>query len=56
MVGDTAFDVIGARKANIDTIGVSWGYGKIEDLEKAGAIAIAKTPGDLKKLLESYPL
>lgn len=56
MVGDTAFDVIGAKKAHIETIGVSWGYGKIEDLEKAGAIAIAKTPEELKKLLECYPL
>lgn len=56
MVGDTAFDVIGAKKANIETIGVSWGYGKVKDLENAGAMAIAKTPEELKKLLECYPL
>ncbi len=52
MVGDTAFDVIGAKKHNIPTVGVSWGYGKVEDLEKAGAVSIAHTMDELFDLLK----
>lgn len=47
MVGDTAFDVIGAKAHGIPTIGVAWGYGKVEDMENAGAIAIAYTMDEL---------
>lgn len=47
MVGDTAFDVIGAKAHGIPTIGVSWGYGKAEDMEAAGAAAIAHTMDEL---------
>lgn len=43
MVGDTAYDVIGAKAHGMPAIGVSWGYGKVEDMEKAGAAAIAHT-------------
>lgn len=51
MVGDTAFDVIGAAAHGIPTIGVSWGYGTVEDMQKAGAIAIADTMDQLLALL-----
>ncbi len=51
MVGDTVFDVIGAAAHGIPTIGVSWGYGDVADMEKAGAAAIADTPEMLLKLL-----
>lgn len=51
MVGDTAFDVIGASAHRIPTIGVAWGYGKIEDICSAGAVAIAQTPEELFTLL-----
>ena len=47
MVGDTAFDVDGAKVHNIPTIGVSWGYGSVEDMKKAGAVAIANTMDEL---------
>ena len=53
MVGDTAFDVIGAAEHNISTIGVSWGYGKVEEMKDAGAIAIANTPDELLFLLRN---
>lgn len=49
MVGDTAFDVEGAAAHGIGTVGVSWGYGKVEDMENAGAVAIAH---DMKELFE----
>ena len=51
MVGDTAFDVAGAAAHGIPTIGVSWGYGKVSDMKKAGVAAIADTPEMLLKLL-----
>ena len=47
MVGDTAFDVTGAAAHGIPTIGVTWGYGKAADMEKAGAVAIAHTMDEL---------
>lgn len=47
MVGDTEFDVLGAAAHGISTIGVSWGYGKVSAMEKAGAIAIANTMDEL---------
>ena len=52
MVGDTAFDVIGAKAHGIPTVGVSWGYGKVEDMEKAGAISIACTMEELFDMLK----
>ena len=52
MVGDTAFDVIGAKSHNIPTIGVSWGYGMVRDMEEAGAVSIARNVDELFELLK----
>lgn len=52
MVGDTTFDIIGAKAHGIPCIGVSWGYGEIVDMEEAGAVAIAKSTDELLALLE----
>ena len=51
MVGDTAFDVIGAAAHGIPTIGVSWGYGLVSDMANAGAKAIAHSMEELYTLL-----
>lgn len=51
MVGDTKFDIIGAKAHGIPGIGVSWGYGKVEDMEMAGAAAIAYSTEELYSLL-----
>ena len=51
MVGDTAYDIIGAAAHGIPGIGVAWGYGKVEDMEQAGAIAIARSMEELFNLL-----
>lgn len=51
MVGDTKFDVLGAKEHGIPTIGVAWGYGTREEMLEAGAVAIAEKPGDLLKLV-----
>ena len=52
MVGDTAFDVIGAATHGIPAIGVSWGYGKVQEMIDAGALAIAYDMPQLLQLLE----
>lgn len=51
MVGDTEFDVLGAKAHNIPTIGVAWGYGEVSNMQVAGAVAIAETMDDLYDLL-----
>ena len=53
MVGDTAFDVIGAAAHGIPTIGVSWGYGSVSEMKKAGAAAIVDTIAQLYALLST---
>ncbi len=40
MVGDTAFDVLGAAEHGIPCAGVSWGYGTVASMEEAHAAAI----------------
>lgn len=52
MVGDTAYDVIGAKAHGMPAIGVSWGYGNVADMEAAGAAAIANTMDELFQLLD----
>lgn len=51
MVGDTRFDVEGANINGIKTIGVLWGFGTRESLEKEGAAYIAETPEEVTKLI-----
>ena len=52
MVGDTVYDVVGAKEHGIDTVGVSWGYGIVAEMIGAGAVAIADTPAQLLELLK----
>ena len=51
MVGDTKFDVLGAKAHGIPAIGVSWGYGEVDDMVQAGAAAIAHSTEELLALL-----
>lgn len=51
MVGDTHYDVLGAKAHGIPTIGVSWGYGTVEAMEQAGAVSIAHTMEELHEML-----
>lgn len=47
MVGDRSYDVLGAAKFNIPTVGVLYGYGSEDELLSAGAAAVAKTPEEV---------
>ena len=40
-----------AAAHNIPTVGVSWGYGTVEDMQNAGAVAIANTMQELLEYL-----
>lgn len=51
MVGDRAQDVLGAKKAGLDCIGVLFGYGDAPELQGAGAAHIAATVRELEELL-----
>ena len=53
MVGDTTFDVTGAAVHLIPTIGVSWGYGEVDDMVSAGAASIAHTTEELFDLINA---
>ncbi len=51
MIGDTSFDAIGAKICGVDFIGVTYGYGKKEDMQSSGAQLFADTPREIHKLL-----
>ena len=44
MVGDREFDILGAHEVGMPAVGVLYGYGTREELERAGAEHIVKTP------------
>ena len=51
MIGDTSFDMLMARNANVRAIGVSWGYHPPKDLHAAGAHAVANHPRNIMEHL-----
>ncbi|HNZ40778.1 MAG TPA: HAD hydrolase-like protein [Clostridia bacterium] len=51
MIGDRKDDIIGANNAGIDSIGVLWGYGTVEELETANATKIVHTSDELYSLI-----
>lgn len=55
MIGDRHFDSHGAVVNRVRGLGVLWGFGSREELEQAGAHAIAATPDELATLLEVPP-
>ena len=49
MVGDRKYDILGAKENGLDSIGVLFGFGDLEELTKAGATYIAETVEDILK-------
>lgn len=47
MVGDRQNDILGAKANQLPAIGVSYGYGSLAELKKAGALKIIAQPTDL---------
>ena len=53
MIGDRKYDLIGAIANKMQPIGVSYGYGSIEELTGAGAVSIVDNPACLKEAIEN---
>lgn len=51
MVGDREHDILGAKHAGLDSIGVLCGYGDREELEHAGATYVVKKIEDVWELV-----
>ena len=51
MIGDTHFDAHGAKHANTNFIGVLYGYGTREEMEREGATQFVETAKDLQSIL-----
>jgi len=51
MIGDREHDILGALKNSMRAIGVTYGFGSRQELESAGAHAIADRPEELQSLL-----
>lgn len=52
MIGDRKHDLIGATANGIHPIGVAYGYGSMDELNAAGAAAIAQAPAELPEIIE----
>lgn len=51
MVGDRRHDVEAAKAHGVDSIGVTWGYGSVEELQNEGATHLANDSSELKQLI-----
>ena len=51
LVGDTKYDVLGAKACGVDCIGVRFGYAAPGELEEAGATYIVEDVEELEKLI-----
>jgi phosphoglycolate phosphatase len=54
MIGDRIFYIKGAKKNNLDCIGVTYGYGSVEELTDANATYIADLVEQLGQILGVY--
>jgi phosphoglycolate phosphatase len=49
VIGDAVYDMQMAKAAGAKAVGVSWGYGSVDDLMAAGADSIVRYPSDVLK-------
>lgn len=52
MVGDRKFDINGAKECGIDSVGVLYGYGDLEELQQAGATYICKDFDEIINIID----
>lgn len=52
MVGDREHDILGAKKAGIESISVLYGYGDYAELKTAGATYIVEELMDIVKIIK----
>ena len=51
MIGDRKYDIIGAKANHIDVIGITYGYGDVDEIEAFTPTAIAHSVEELRQLL-----
>lgn len=51
MIGDRKFDIEGAKAMSVESVGVSYGYGGVQELKEAGADYIVRSVEELRKFL-----
>lgn len=51
MIGDRCYDIEGAREAGVDSVGVTYGYGNMEELREAKADYIVRSVEELQRFL-----
>ena len=51
MIGDRLHDILGAKENGVSAIGITWGYGSSEELQRAGADHIFNSPTELRLFL-----
>ncbi len=56
LIGDTLFDVNGAKCAGIPCVAVSYGFGDVEEMKNAGAVAIIDDLMELPRVLKGIEL
>lgn len=54
LVGDTIFDIEGANKVGIASFGVSFGFGDIEEMQRAGAVCICDDMIEIPGAIKNY--
>lgn len=52
-VGDSGVDMLTARHAGVESVGVTWGFRPVEELQQAGACHIAHNVAELWRYVES---
>jgi phosphoglycolate phosphatase len=54
VIGDSIYDMEMAKAAGAHALGVSWGYGAVDDLKRAGADRIADTAHHIPHLIRQF--
>ena len=53
LIGDTMFDVEGANKVGIRSVAVTFGFGNVDEMVAAGAVAVCDDMAKLPEIIES---
>ncbi|MFV0267083.1 MAG: HAD family hydrolase, partial [Draconibacterium sp.] len=51
-VGDSYVDIKTGKAGGMQTLGVTWGYGKLEDMEEAGCVDFINSPAELLEMVK----
>lgn len=54
-IGDSAVDIETARRACVESVGVTWGFRPVSELRKACADHVVSNPEEILKFLDSHP-